>query len=171
MSRKIGWGSDNVYEFLKDRVVWHDLRRNKNDLPEISPFLIILIEGYDYGNFGGLGRFCEGFHLSCGTYTYFETEEGGHRANVTRWAYVPEEVLTLYRKGFFNTCDNLRPNFKSKEEFDFYAKQAVSEKIPNDAEFIGHFEEDRPYEFYSASIYWHDGKYYISDSQKNWTLD
>lgn len=163
------WGCENVYDFLKGKVVWHDLRRDEKDLPEISNTLVILLES---DRFHGLGRYCEGYHVCVGEYRYFKAEEERVSVGtVTRWAYVPEEVLVLYRKGYFNTCDKMQASFKNKEEFEYYAKQAVRENIPSNAEFVGDYEESQPYDFYSASIYWCDGKYYLTDNVHHWSLD
>ena len=153
-------GSHTVYELLKDKVVWHDIERDETDIPSDS--FPIIIEGWNYH---GMGR---------KRYSGWKDEDTDYPIPlVKRWAIVPNEIWLAYHHGYFDRFDSQR-NFQTKEEFMGFAKKSkhvLYKEIPENAESIGHFFEDRPYTSYSASIYYKDNQYYLCDGCKEWALD
>ena len=153
-------GSYEVYELLKDKVVWHNLERDNSDVPSDS--FPVIAEGFC---FNGVARY--GYHG-------WKREEGNSFiCSVKRWAIIPHEIWLAYFHGYFDRF-NETPKFQSKEEFLPFAKKANHvpyKEVPKDAECVGRFFEDRPYESYSAGIYYKDGQYYLCDGCKQWALD
>ena len=151
--------SYEVYNFLKDKVVWHDIERDSNDLPKDS--FPVIAEG---AWFQGIAR--HGYHG-------WTRQEGNLCVTVKRWAILPREIWTAYCNGYFNKDDNDR-YFQTKEEFQFYANKAkrVSyEDRPVDAERVGYFSEEGPYDSYNATIYYKDNQYYLYDNCEQYALD
>ena len=156
-------GSYEVYELLKDKVVWHDLERDNSDKPN-DKNQIVIIEAFC---FNGMARYDKDY------YGWKAVEKGYRPAGVKRWAIVPNEIWLAYHHGYFDRFDSQR-NFQTKEEFMGCAnksKHVLYKEVPENAERIGHFFEDRPYSSYSASIYYKDGQYYLCDGCKEWALD
>lgn len=151
-------GSYEVYELLKDKVVWHNLERDSTDYPKDS--FPVIAEGFC---FNGVARY--GYHG-------WKREEGGcFICSVKRWAIIPHEIWLTYIHGYFDRFNKTRA-FQSKEEFQSYSAKAIRiETVSEDFEYIGSFQEDRPYSFYSADIYYKDNQYYVCDGCKQWALD
>ena len=153
-------GSNAVYTLLKDKVVWHDLERDKNDIPNDS--FPVIIEGFCYTGMGRLG-----YH------GWKDEDTDCCIKSVKRWAVVPNEIWLAYHHGYFDRFKD-EPNFQSKEEFMQFAEKSehiTSKEIDNNAELIGYYHEERPYESYNASIYYQKGQYVLCDGCKQWTLD
>ena len=145
--------SYEVYNFLKNKVVWHDIERDSNDLPKDS--FPVIAEG---DSFQGIARY---------GYRGWKRQEGNLCVTVKRWAILPREIWTAYYNGYFNKDDNDR-YFQTKEEFQFYANKAkrVSyEDRPVDAECVGYFSEEGPYDSYK------DNQYYLYDHCTQYALD
>lgn len=153
-------GSYEVYELLKDKVVWHDLERDKSDIPSDS--FPVIAEGFC---FHGVARF--------GYYGWKREEGNSFICDVKRWAIIPHEIWLAYYNGYFDRFDH-EPKFQSEEEFKYFAEKAKhvsSKEIPEDAVRVGYFSKDLPYSFYSASIYYKDNQYYLCDGSKEWVMD
>ena len=151
-------GSREVYEFLKDKVVWHDVEREPADYPKNS--FPVIAEGFC---FNGVARY---------GYNGWKREEGGgFICSVKRWAIIPHEIWLAYYHGYFDKFDKTR-TFQTKEEFQSYSAKAIRiETVSEEFEYIGSFQEDRPYSFYSANIYYKDNQYYICDVCKTYAMD
>ena len=153
-------GSYEVYELLKDKVVWHDLERDSTDYPKDS--FPVIAEGFC---FSGVARY--GYHG-------WKCEEGNSFiCSVKRWAIIPDEIWLAYYNGYFDRF-NHRPTFQSEEEFNQFKEKCIhitGKELPKDAVLVGDFSKDLPYSFYRASIYYKDNQYYLCDGCKEWVMD
>jgi hypothetical protein len=153
-------GGHNVYELLKDKVVWHSIERDNSDYPSDS--YPVIAEGFC---FSGIARF--------GYNGWTREEGGGFICSVKRWAKVPDEIWHAYINGYFEPYRH-RAMFQSEEEFNQFKDKALhicGKDLPEGAEVVGDFDKDNPYNHYKATIYYKDNQYYMVDGCKEYARD